>query len=70
MKIVLEQKEFEKMAAAWVYEHLVEKTFYAAKIIGDAVELEVFGEGDGPEPEATPELTEDIHINIEEDLVI
>ena len=48
MKIVLTQVEFEKMASAWVYENLVEKTMVAATIVGDEVELEVFGEGDLP----------------------
>ena len=46
MKIVLEQVEFEKMATSWVYENLVEKTMVSASIVGDSVELEVFGEGD------------------------
>lgn len=48
MKIVLTQVEFEKMASAWVYENLVEKKMLAATIVGDEVELEVFGEGDLP----------------------
>lgn len=48
MRIVLEQNEFEKMAAAWVYEHLVEKKFYSATIVGDAIELEVFAEDSPP----------------------
>ena len=58
MKIVLEQNEFEKMAAAWVYEHLVEKQFYAATIVGDAVELEVFGDGDAPPAEVSETVIE------------
>lgn len=49
MKIVLQQGEFEKMATAWVYENLVEKTMSSATIVGDSIELEVFGEGDAPE---------------------
>ena len=48
MKIVLQQVEFEKMATAWVYENLVEKSLASATIVGDAIELEVFGEGDAP----------------------
>ena len=49
MRIVLQQVEFEKMAAAWVYENLVEKTMASATIVEDAIELEVFGADDGPE---------------------
>ena len=49
MKIVLTQVEFETMAAAWVFENLVEKTMQTATIVGDSVELEVFGAGDLPE---------------------
>ena len=48
MKIVLTQVEFETMAAAWVYENLVEKKMLSATIIGDDVELEVFGPNDLP----------------------
>lgn len=48
MKIVLEQSEFEKMAFAWVNEHLVNKEFYSASIVGDAIALEVFSDGDSP----------------------
>ena len=49
MKIVLQQKEFESMAAAWVYENLVEKKMTSATIVDDAIELEVFGSDDEPE---------------------
>ena len=49
MKIVLQQGEFEKMAAAWVYENLVEKKMESATIVGDSVELEVLGADDAPE---------------------
>ena len=49
MKIVLTQKEFETMASAWVFENLVEKNMASAKIVGDQVELEVFGPNDAPE---------------------
>ena len=55
MKIVLEQNEFEKMAAAWVFEHLVEKNFHAATIVDGSIELEVFGDGDTPVEEVVPE---------------
>jgi len=48
MKIVLTQVEFETMAAAWVYENLVEKKMLTATIVGDDVELEVFGPNDLP----------------------
>jgi len=58
MKIVLTQVEFETMAAAWVYENLVEKRMESAKIVGDEVELEVFGANDKPE-EAVEEVVED-----------
>ena len=51
MKIVLQQGEFEKMAAAWVYENLVEKKMESATIVGDSVELEVLGADDEPEVE-------------------
>jgi hypothetical protein len=51
VKIQLTQKEFETMASAWVYENLVEKTMVSAKIVGDSVELEVFGPDDEPEKE-------------------
>ena len=48
MKIALQQGEFEKMAAAWVYENLVEKTMSSADIVDGTIELEVFGDGDAP----------------------
>jgi len=51
MKIVLTQVEFETMAAAWVYENLVEKKMVSAKIDGDSIKLEVFGPGDMPQEE-------------------
>lgn len=51
MKIVLTQIEFETMAAAWVYENLVEKKMLTAKIVGDEVELEVFEPADLPKEE-------------------
>jgi hypothetical protein len=55
MKIALTQEEFETMAAAWVYENLVEKKMVSAEIKSDFIELEVFGAGDIPEviPEST-----------------
>ena len=55
MKIVLTQVEFETMAEAWVYENLVEKQMASAKIVGDDVELEVFGSNDLPVVEVAPE---------------
>jgi hypothetical protein len=58
MKIVLQQKEFESMAAAWVYENLVEKKMTSASIVEDAIELEVFGTGDEPE-EAVPDIIDE-----------
>jgi len=60
MKIVLQQVEFEKMAAAWVYENLVEKTMASATIVGDSVELEVLGEGDKSEVIEQIEPSEDL----------
>ena len=57
MKIKLTQKEFETMAAAWVYENLVEKTMASAKIVDDYIELAVFGPDDKPEIEEALEIT-------------
>ena len=48
MKIILEQSEFDHMASAWVYEHLVEKKFHSVTIIGDSIEVEVFAENSEP----------------------
>ena len=46
MKIVLQQGEFEKMAESWVFENLVEKKMASASIVDNAIELEVFGDGE------------------------
>ena len=58
MKIVLQQGEFEKMAASWVYENLVEKEMASASIVDNAIELEVFGAGE-PEEVKVEEVVED-----------
>ena len=62
MKIVLQQAEFESMAAAWVYENLVEKKMTSAAIVDDAIELEVFAADQEPaveeEKPQDPELKE------------
>ena len=59
MKIVLQQVEFEKMAESWVYENLVEKRMVSASIVGDAIELEVFGSEDLPPKENFDNSSED-----------
>jgi hypothetical protein len=59
MKIVLTQKEFETMASAWVFENLVEKNMASARIVGDQVELEVFGSNDAPEDIEHVEVVDD-----------
>jgi hypothetical protein len=67
MKIVLTQVEFETMAAAWVYENLVEKKMLSAKIVGDEVELEVFEPSDMP-VEESEEKVEEVVEDVEEDI--